>query len=238
MEHGPEVVAEPPLVVVGPGQFVGEELGPELLKDLVSEVLIAELEPQVALNSVMVPADQLAHGELANRPRRVRVAHGGPAGFQVGQVDILAGCPRGFGGFHGVVARARGARGLESGADVSPSFHVERMPVAGDSRRLCPDRHPTARRQGAPSTGGPVPSALRRGVRPAGSEPCDRRFRKPLLYPLELRAHRCQGVRARGGSALRQDLETCDQRFRKPPLYPPELRERPTGDTGLLDSRP
>ncbi len=64
---------------------------------------------------------------------------------------------------------------------------------------------------------------------------CDRRFRKPLLYPTELRAQL-----ARRSSAWRLTrlgvvppsraapgrIRTCDLRFRKPPLYPPELRAR------------
>ena len=60
MEDGPQVVAEPALVVVGPGELVGQQLGPELLEDLVGEVLVAELQPEVALDGVVIAADQLA----------------------------------------------------------------------------------------------------------------------------------------------------------------------------------
>ena len=80
---------------------------------------------------------------------------------------------------------------------------------------------------------------------------CDRRFRKPLLYPPELRARpaRCSSRRRRGGRVSRPirraapgRIRTCDLRFRKPPLYPPELRalSRPglnfPASTGLLST--
>ncbi len=64
---------------------------------------------------------------------------------------------------------------------------------------------------------------------------CDRRFRKPLLYPPELRAQlgpaqlgvaALHGWRSPPGRAAPGRIRTCDLRFRKPPLYPPELRAR------------
>ena len=47
MEHGSQIVSEPPFALVGSGQFAGQELGPELLKHLVGEMLIADLQVDV-----------------------------------------------------------------------------------------------------------------------------------------------------------------------------------------------
>ena len=70
---------------------------------------------------------------------------------------------------------------------------------------------------------------------PGRTRTCDRRFRKPLLYPPELRAQqtgtaravddRPNGIRLPPRAAPGR-IRTCDLRFRKPPLYPPELRAR------------
>ena len=65
VQDRPEVVAEAPLGVVGPGELVVQELDPELLEDLVGEVRVAELEPEVALDRVVIAADQVAHRGLA-----------------------------------------------------------------------------------------------------------------------------------------------------------------------------
>src|SRR5947209_3897763 len=82
----------------------------------------------------------------------------------------------------------------------------------------------------------------RRYYTPGRTRTCDRRFRKPLLYPPELRAPEpgTIGVRAVGPSELTTApdapgrIRTCGLRFRKPPLYPPELRAR----TSVCDSLP
>jgi hypothetical protein len=62
-------------------------------------------------------------------------------------------------------------------------------------------------------------------IAPGRIRTCDRRFRKPLLYPPELRA---QGVEKEAIALTNAPgrIRTCDLRFRKPPLYPPELRAR------------
>jgi hypothetical protein len=93
---------------------------------------------------------------------------------------------------------------------------------------------PTQYGWAAPNTGVAV---IDSADTPGRTRTCDRRFRKPLLYPPELRAphnrhhsraRTARGARARdpAGQAAPGRIRTCDLRFRKPPLYPPELRAR------------
>src|SRR4051794_38063211 len=86
MENGPHVVPESTLVAVCAGKLVSQELGPELLEDLVGEVGVAELQSEVALDRVVIATDELVHRRLADRAGRVRVADRRPTGGEVGQV--------------------------------------------------------------------------------------------------------------------------------------------------------
>jgi hypothetical protein len=65
VQDGAQVVAKTAFIAVGPGEFVGEQLGPELLKDLIGEIAVAEFQAQIALDGVVVSADQFAHRRLA-----------------------------------------------------------------------------------------------------------------------------------------------------------------------------
>ena len=58
-KHRSQVIAEPPLALVGPGQLAGQELGPEFLEDLVGQVLVADLQVDVSRDGIVVPADQV-----------------------------------------------------------------------------------------------------------------------------------------------------------------------------------
>ena len=83
------------------------------------------------------------------------------------------------------------------------------------------------------------------GSTPGRTRTCDRRFRKPLLYPPELRAHRSvtethaeiAGPATGASRNAPGRIRTCDLRFRKPPLYPPELRARTQGFAILVHRR-
>ncbi len=48
VEHGPQVISESPFALVGTGQFAGQELGPELLKNLVGQMLVADFQMDVS----------------------------------------------------------------------------------------------------------------------------------------------------------------------------------------------
>ena len=86
MKDGPHIVAKPSFVLVSAGEFVGEELGPELLEDLVGEVSVAELQAKIAFNGVVVAADQLQHRLLAVGSSGMGAGDRGPVGGEVGQM--------------------------------------------------------------------------------------------------------------------------------------------------------
>src|ERR1700678_3267894 len=78
VEHGPQVISESPLALVGSGQFAGQQFGPEFLKYLVSEMLIADFQVDVFADGIVVAADELLHGRLALRTRGVGTADSCP----------------------------------------------------------------------------------------------------------------------------------------------------------------
>ena len=69
VQDRPQIVAKPSLALVGAGELAGQQLGPELLEDLVGEVSVANLQVDVPGDRVVVPADQLVHRRLAVRAR-------------------------------------------------------------------------------------------------------------------------------------------------------------------------
>ena len=86
VEHGAEVVAKPPFGFVRPCQFVGEQLGPEVLENLIRQVRVAHLQANVPLDGIVIATDQVAHGRLPSGADRVRRADHGPACFQAGEL--------------------------------------------------------------------------------------------------------------------------------------------------------
>ena len=80
-----EIVAKPPLALVGAGQLAGQQLGPEFLEDLVGQMLVADLQVDVARDGIVVSADQLFHGRLALGPGGMGAADRRPVGRDFGQ---------------------------------------------------------------------------------------------------------------------------------------------------------
>ncbi len=132
VDDGAEVVAEAALGFVGAGEFVSEELCPEVLKDLVGEVGVAEFEFEVAFDGVVIAADEVAHGGLAGGSDGVCRSDLGPAGFEPREVlvrgvvllrrlDVL------FRGVHeaarlGMPAMTRGEDARLVGAETRPAL--------------------------------------------------------------------------------------------------------------------
>ena len=106
VEDGAQIVAESALALVGAGELAGQQLGPELLEDLVGQVLVADLEVDVARDGIVIPADQLFHRRLALRARRVGAADRRPARRDFGQTLF---CHRNH------PTKARLAAGVKSG---------------------------------------------------------------------------------------------------------------------------
>jgi len=127
VEDCPQVVPEAPLARVGAGKLVSQELGPELLFHLVREVLVAELEPEVALDGVVVARDELLHrvGDLSSDGgsgghRCVGRPDQGPLGRDLGQ-SLLIGHARP----HQLTGLMPGP-GVSGGGLAPRAFHVER----------------------------------------------------------------------------------------------------------------
>ena len=65
VEHRSQVISKSPFALVGPGQLAGQELGPELLKDLVGQMLVADLQVDVSCHGIVIPPDKFLHRRLA-----------------------------------------------------------------------------------------------------------------------------------------------------------------------------
>ncbi len=85
VEHRPQVVPEATLALVRAGELSGEQLGPELLEDFVGQVLVADLEVNISSNRVVIAADQVLHGGVTLRARRVGATNRRPYCVDVGQ---------------------------------------------------------------------------------------------------------------------------------------------------------
>ena len=99
VEDGSQVISKSPFALVGSGQLAGQQLGPELLQDLVGQVLVANLQVDVSCHGVVIPADELLHGRLAfggrcaRRARRMGAADGRPDRRNLGQTALLPSLP-------------------------------------------------------------------------------------------------------------------------------------------------
>lgn len=85
VKDGAQVVSEASLRVVGPGEFMVQELDPELLKDFVGEIRIAEFQAEVAFHGIVIATDQMAHGFPTFRAFLVGRSDEVPVGRQLRQ---------------------------------------------------------------------------------------------------------------------------------------------------------
>ena len=68
MQDRAQIIAKTPLALVGPGKLAGQQLGPELLEDLVGQVFIPHLQVDITCDGVVILADQIFHRRLAFGP--------------------------------------------------------------------------------------------------------------------------------------------------------------------------
>ena len=86
VEDGPEVVAEPPLVLSAPASLSVSSLVQNSWRTSSARCLSRTLRWMYRVDRVVVPADQLAHRRLAFRARRVGAADRRPARRDLGQL--------------------------------------------------------------------------------------------------------------------------------------------------------
>ncbi len=181
MEDGSQVIAEAPLGVVGAGELVGQQLGPEFLEDLVGEVIVAEFETKVARDGVVVSTDEVAHGGLAFGAGSVGLADQAPVGLEIGQAIravVGLGNREPFegvheaDGFHGSIAKEMGT----ACSTWNRVFLFDPYARAVVPLQL---QYDTRQRRVSHCLG-----SSRNWSAPGWIRTTDRRFRRPLLYPL------------------------------------------------------
>src|SRR5262249_54347877 len=85
VEHGAQVIAKSPLAPVRAGQLAGQELGPELLEDLVSQVFVADLQVDISGDGIVIPVDELLHRGVALGGGGMGATDGGPTRLDFGE---------------------------------------------------------------------------------------------------------------------------------------------------------
>lgn len=90
VDDGSDVVAEASLGLVGSGEFAFDDLGPELLSDLVGEVAVAEFGGEVVFDGVVISSDEGFEGALSDLSGHAEGSDVGPVGGDVSEARGLA----------------------------------------------------------------------------------------------------------------------------------------------------